>query len=228
MLKSIFVSYHFDKLPRQFVNKLEDAFRYLEIKLTQGDQLAGGRLSDEINKLINESDGVFGILTERDPDKNREWVITELAAAQNQNKNILLFVQKGQTVPSNFKGNEYYTFETIDDADLWIKILATIYAWKRINGEDLIAKLLPENIVNQLRQINIDNLQVQYRQLSPQFEPGSWVGGRIARSEGGIQLYLPKIKQDHSVEIKITHGSTVWSSIDPKVKELIFELTETN
>lgn len=228
MLKSIFVSYHFDHLPRQFVAKLESAFRSLGIRLTQGDQLAGGILSDEIKNLIDESDGVFGILTERDPNQNREWVISELVAAQSTNKDIFLFLQKGQVIPPTFQGREYYSFDSIDDANLWLKILATINIWKRRKGEDQIAKLLPVNVVRELQQINLDNVTVKFRQVTPDFEYTNWALGKIRKADGGILLFLPSIKEKNDIEVEIKYDGRKWSSVNPRSSELIFELKESN
>ena len=227
MLEQIFISYHFDELPRKLVAKIETLIRASNLKPITGNNNGGGALDAVIEQKIRNCDAMIYILSDRDPGQSNDWVMHEVSTAKAAKIPSFGLIQDGLSVPSHLRGYEYHVFDNIESSDLWIKLSATLNIWMQEKGKSIEANIEPAEIVSLLRSKNIDNLNIEYQLLDDRYNRSEWKSGKIKETEGGISVLLEEVLSNSSIVLKITDPSInkTWKSI-PISQELTIKLKE--
>jgi len=225
VLRKIFLSYHFDEASKAMAAKVEDLIRSFNILAVTGEHIGGGNLSAQIKADIEDCDALIYVLSKREPGRTNDWVMDEVSTAISFNKPLFGLIEEGINIPSPLTGREYFQYRTSEDANLWLKLCATLNIWIRRKGRSIFAIIQPEGIVNELRGYgNLDTLKVEYQLQNRQYKKSDWKMARISKTVAGVSVFLNEVLDGHSVILRIQTPNKTWESI-PVNQELIIKLS---
>ncbi len=225
MLEKIFISYHFDPKARELTTLIGDLIRGFDIKTEVGDHLGGQQLTDAIKSKIDSCDAMIFLLTKRAEGLSNDWVMAEVAYAQNLGIPMIGILEDGLSWPSPLTGKEYIPFSTIDSAKFWIKLATTINIWKKVKGKYIRGTLLPDQFTSQFSKSDVASLKASYQMIDERFRKTEWKPCRIGDTVGGIAVFLEGVQDERSIKLKIEKGTRIWHS-EPITQELQITFNE--
>lgn len=238
-MRAAFVSFQFrspeDPLfdsERDIQKSIEDLLTDHGIRPVTGRRLGGQQITDEVKRLIEQSDCLVAVMTRRDrlADGDREryttsdWVKAELAWARTSEKRAIAMVERGVELAGPDAQHEYIPLDRAKPLPAMMALSATIGRWRREAGYARVVRLLPDDIGQQVR---LDGrYQCRYRQRRGSLaEP--WRPGEPVVEPGGTFLYVEGIRDDAGIEVEIREGDRTrwWSPVTPQF--IPVELQET-
>jgi len=200
-MKSIFLSYHFDPQVKLLAGLVEDMIKSHDIDVVTGKHLGGAELNNEIKARIRSCSGLIYILTKREEGKTNQWITSEITIADTLQIPFIGIIEVGIPVPGPFIAREHIMHTSADEANLWLKLSATIGKWKADSGRVIEAYLEPPDVVALIRD-NFDFIKVKYRLYDADYKYTDWrEDAPLKRTPSGVMMKIPGVKKDSEIEI---------------------------
>ncbi len=209
-MQKIFVSYHFsddfDSPDRHLANRVEGLLRSHGLEFATGAALGGGPLTDEVRRLIEESDALIALMTRREQLANggwttHQWVQDEYGHARGRNMRAIALIESGVETGGMYQQNEYIPYDPGDSLTAFLRLSATLGIWKKESGRQLKLKIQPD-------QIALDygtNAEWRYRFYS-NGAYSDWQETALSREPGGCFLDLPNVPDGALIQVQ-THSN---------------------
>ena len=195
-MRSVFLSYSFNDVDRPLATDVERLIRSHGLIATTGRNLAGKALSDEITHLIDKSDGVIALCTQRAvaPDGvTHPWVLQEYAigraaSLRDPAKQTIAIWQVGVPVVGIDLGYEHVDHDPADSTKTLLRLSEILGNWKQRAGRFIKVQLMPEDVARRIGQA-ASQVQCQFRWQADGKEE-EWKAVDVRREQGGIFGYL--------------------------------------
>ena len=209
-MKIVFLSHSFAEEDRNFAFQVERLIRSHGLVVCTGKNLAGRSLSAEVTKLIESSDGLIALCTERarnpvastHPWVLQEYAIARAAALRDPTKQALSVWQTGIAVQGIDTGFEHVDYDPPRPADAFLRLSEILGEWKQRAGRLLKVQLMPEDIARQIGRSS-DRVQCLYR-WQANGQEAEWIAGRVRREVGGIFGYLRVPDTAEMIQVRAT------------------------
>ena len=207
-MERIFLSFHYDQAGKDLAGMVSDLIVNHGLVPVTGERV-DGNLSNDIRDLIETSDALICLLTEREAEQNRQWLMTERDIAYGQRKPILTLVQKGSQDPGVFEGHKEIRYDPEAPLPGILELSGILGEWRK-RGRFVTALLLPSDIAYQ--HAHAEASQIQYRCWTRD-QTTDWEKA-VTKKIGQKQTvaYLPKVPEGAEIEVRLAHNGTVWES----------------
>lgn len=216
-MKDVFVSYHYDEggVNAKLVKQVEDLLESHNLRAVTGDVLAGGAVTPEIQRQIEDADALVALLTRRDSLKNGTWTthpfcVAELQHARTIGKPAIGVVEEGVQVLGLFQEYEYIKFTSAEALPAFLKLSRTIWRWKLRAGRTLKIQLIPENVAQEIWASRA-SCSWEYR-LASGIKDTDWQRAKPRKEPGGLFLYVQVPDDTVLIEVRIKSPIKLWSS----------------
>jgi hypothetical protein len=219
-VNKIFLAYSFRPENERVVRDIGRLVRSHGLALVTGEILGGEGLTSEIQSSIAESDGLVALMTREEQIADRDewrptgWVNSEYISARARKQRAMALVEDRVKLDGAFAENERIRFDRQDPCEAMIRLSETIDFWKVKSGRSLEIRLLPQEAANLALR---DSLRCEYRVVPPEFGAvvPPWQVGLARSKPGGVFLFIPGVKKDEAIEVRIMEGSTPrWASVE--------------
>lgn len=214
-MKTVFLAFAYRPEDRELSAHVEQLLGSHDVRVTTGERLGGAALTPAVQKRIEDSDGLVGLLTRRDQLANgnwttHQWVLDELAYARSRNKPAIAVVEDGVNVGGMFQPHEYIALDRQHPLPAFLALSDTVREWKTEIGRTLRVRILPDTLA---RRVTQGDAQIRCRH---RFHGGGrytdWKETTPFREPGGTFLFLEGVKEDYTIQIEIDDSRTKWVS----------------
>ncbi len=205
-MKRIFFSYHFDPEIQPLVAYLKRLIASHGLEPVEGRRLGGQPLAQGVKNLISTCDAMVLFLSRREENLTNDWGKAERALAYSEGKPFISIIEQGVTNNGPFEAFEYIFYDSDNFIDPLLSISETISKWKIDLGELIEAFVEPPEVEDVIRE-NFDRERVvEYRFLneSTGINWTEWREATVIPKAGGVSVYLPGVKKDADIQIKVT------------------------
>ena len=219
MIRSIFISHHFDDKGNKLAEFVKALVISHNIQPITGRRLEGQPLSNGVKNKICDCQATIVLLTNREEGRNNQWVRDERAYADGKNHEIITLLDEGLFEDGMYSDNERLR---IDWHQLHLCILdlsETIRSWKIKKGNNLKLLIQPDSVSDQIMN-NYDNIIVRYKiRACDSFSQVSWTIIQARPEIGGATISIPGVKDNDLIEIEVNVNNEIWASpaINPNV-----------
>lgn len=202
-MESVFLSYSFTKPEdRLIVSDVEDLFRSFGVRIITGLNLGGNELTPEIRELIDRSDALVSLATQREQLVSGEWVthpwiLEEFGYAKSIGINAIAILENDVTMGGGLERSEYIPFDRANSAEAMLKLAKTLGVWKEKAGNRLKVRLLPDDLLDDL---NLPSIQYQFNSLG---SPLGWHDVKPVLEPGGVYVHVNGARDDYLIEVKV-------------------------
>jgi len=212
-MENIFLSYHFDAGIKPLVDQLKRLIKSHNLEIKTGEKIPGGQINESVSKLIRGSDAMIVVLSKRDDQSNNDWVKHERALAFENKIPFIALIEDGLQQQDNvFKSYKHILFTDENITDAIIQISETIYEWKILLGEQIVAYLEPRDVAEIIRQNeNLPEL-VRYRFLNRRSGWSAWKDALIIPEAGGVSLAIDGVSKESEIQIQVRTAKQTWKS----------------
>lgn len=211
-MKKVFLSHSFADSDRVFAAQVERVIRSHGLVPTTGRNLAGGALTPEVTRLVEEADGLIALCTQRalQPDGvTHPWVLQEYALARaaaeraargSTFKGAISVWQKGIAVAGADAGYEHVDYDVALPADALLRLSEILGEWKQRAGRFLKVQLLPEDVARQIGQAAARvRCECRWQIEGMEYE---WQTVDVRRELGGIFGYLRVPERAEMIQVR--------------------------
>jgi hypothetical protein len=202
-MRRVFLSHSFADRDRVLVSHVESVMRSHGLIPTNGRALAGGGLTPEIARFIDESDALVGVLTHRENDPGNvthPWVLQELGHARLGIKPAIGIYEKGVPVQGADAGFEHIDYDPAAPHLALIRLSETLGEWKRRAGRLFKVQLMPEQAARALG-ARADRVVCECRfQVEGADTP--WQKVTVRREVGGVFVTLRVPESAEMVQLR--------------------------
>ena len=215
MLKSIFISHHFDDKGMKLAEAVSRLVASHNIKPVTGKRLEGQVLSYGVKSLMENCQGTIVLLTNREEGKNSQWVKDERAHAGGLKHNLITLLDEGLYDEGMYSNNERIRIKWNQLHTNLLDLSETINHWKYSGGNDIKLLLQPDEVSETISNL-VDNYPIKYRiwrnnENVPNKSPG-W-NHIIARPEqGGATIFIQDVKENDLIEVEANINGNRWTS----------------
>ncbi len=208
-MESVFLSYSFSKPEdRLIISDVEDLFRSFGVRTITGLNLGGNQLTDEVRALIDQSDALVALASQREQLASGEWVThpwvrDEFAYAKSIGKNAIALVEKDVTTGGAYESYERIPFDRNNSAPALLKLAKTLGVWKEKAGNRLKVRLLPDDLLDDLKS---PSFQYQFNSLGNSL---GWHDVEPVLEPGGIYVHVIGARDDYLIEVKVSDSQHI-------------------
>jgi len=213
MIKSIFISHHFDEKGLELAESVKALVSSHNIQPVTGRRLEGEVLSNGVKSRIDNCQATIVLLTNREEGKNNQWVKDERAYADGKNHNIISLLDKGLYDEGMYSNNERLRIEWDALHKCILELSETIKKWKKKKGNNLKVLIQPEEISKKISK-DSGNARIRYKVLdSNDYDTDvSWKDTRVRINPGGATINIPGVKENDQIEINVQVDGETWTS----------------
>lgn len=213
MIKSIFISHHFDDTGNRLAELVKALVISHNIQPVTGRRLEGEVLSNGVKSRIDNCQATIVLLTDREEGKSNQWVIEERAYADKQEHSTITLLEKGLIDSGMYSNNERLRIDWTALHICLLELSETIKLWKRTRGNNLKILIQPEEISKKISD-NYDEAIIRYKVLdSNDYDAEvSWKDAKARRNPGGATIKIRGVKEKDQIEIKVVVDGETWTS----------------
>lgn len=219
MIKSIFISHHFDENGNKLAELVKSLVISHNIQPITGRRLEGQVLSSGVKKKIDSCQATIVLLTNREEGKNNQWVRDERAYADGKKHYVISLLDSGLYDEGMYANNERLRIKWDALHKCLLDLSETIKLWKIKKGNNLKLLIQPEEISKKISK-NYDDAMIKYKiREENNFGQVEWQN-TWARSEvGGATINIPGVKENDLIELEVKINGETWASpaINPNV-----------
>lgn len=213
MIKSIFISHHFDDKGLELAESVKALVSSHNIQPVTGRRLEGEVLSNGVKSRIDTCQATIVLLTNREEGKNNQWVKDERAYADGKNHSIISLLDKGLYDNGMYSSNERLRIEWDSLHKCILELSETIKKWKKRKGNNLKVLIQPEEISKKISD-NYEDAIIKYKVMDKEdFDTDvSWKNTKARRNVGGATINISGVKENDQIEIKVQVDGETWTS----------------
>jgi hypothetical protein len=208
-MERLFLSYHYDEAGKRLADLVQDLVASHGLLVVSGERLGGGALSRGIKEKIQDCDALFCLLTEREPELNRNWVRDERAFADGASKRVLSIVQNGSSDGGMYGADEQVRYDPGDPLPAFLKLSGIIGEWRRKGGRFVPALLMPTEIGETAHKAHA---KVEYRLWERDQKTDWYEAGFQKTGHRETVAFLKGVPETAQVEVRLSHNGKVWES----------------
>jgi len=213
----IFVGFGYDERDRWIPELVVPLVQALGGEVVTGEDMAGEKISDEVQRRIAASDGLIAFRTRRgDPDqagvyRSHRWVEDELALAVGNGLKVLEIREQGVDQQGGLAGDRQWLGYDDDARDrLLVELAKAIGAWKRSVTVNL--QLLPPAFVDEIRPLlGMPGFRCTYKLLEGSRE-SERQEAQVRPIKGGLFVQAPGLPAETLIQISVEGNGKRWSS----------------
>jgi hypothetical protein len=217
MFMKVFLAFAFRDSDRALVNYIDRLVTSHLIQTTTGEGLGGEALTPTVQRRIDDSDAVIGLLTRRDPMQNgmfttHQWVLDELGYARGNRKRAIAIIESGVDFGGMYQPNEYIPLDRNDPLPALLLLSQVLGEWRAETGRLVKVQILPQVLARKLG-ANEDGIRCSHR-LWSRGRNRSWVQVKPIPEGGGTFIWIEGVRDDDLIQIKVEgDGRKVWRSV---------------
>jgi hypothetical protein len=205
----VFVSYSFRTEDGSLAKGIERLLSSLNVLVGKGNRLAGGQLTDEVRRRIDECDGLVALMTRRerlgdasaDRWQTHPWVRDEYGHARAQRKPAIALVEEGVETDGAYASYERIPFDRANPLEAFLSLSETLRQWNDEAGVQRVVQIRPDELGRLFRARG--GVTCRYRFVSRGMR-GPWVEADPVLQPSGTLLYLRGVQDDETlVEVEI-------------------------
>jgi hypothetical protein len=224
-VKRVFLSHSFADRDRALLTHVESLLRSHGLVAVTGRNLGGGQLPPEVSRLINDSDALLALLTQREnepPGTTHPWVLQEFGHARFQQKRAIGLYEAGIPQVASDIGFERVDYLPADPLPAFVRLSETIGDWKRTAGRLLKVMVMPNELA-QTMGARADQVRCEARFLIDGNDT-AWRPARLRREVGGVFVVLQVPDDVEAVQIRMDGPPAVETPYAPLWPALQFEI----
>jgi hypothetical protein len=215
----VFLSYAFRADDSDLAQGVERLLSSHDIIPATGRRLGGEQLNPEVQRLIEDSDGLIALMTRRErlggvgADRwvTHPWIRDEYGHARANGKRTIALVENGVDIEGAYASYERIPLDRGSPLEAFLALTETLQRWKTQIGVRRIAQIRPDSIGTQF--LTSNELRCRYRVIQEGVY-GSWVEQEPVVAASGTLLYLRGVQdEDALVQVEILRsGQPQWWS----------------
>ena len=224
-MRKVFLSHSFADRDRPLVTHVESLLRSHGLVAVNGKNLQGGSLPPEVAQLMDSSDAVVALMTQRQnepPGVTHPWVLQEFGHARMSRKRAIGVYETGVLTAPTDVGMEHIDFAPADPLPAFVRLSETIGEWKRAAGRLLKVMVMPSDLAKSLG-ARADQVRCECRFLI-QGEDTAWQTARVRKEVGGVFVFLRVPDEVEAVQIRMDGPLSADTAYTPLWPAFQFEL----
>ena len=213
-MKTVFVAFSFREEERFLVSTIDHLAASHFIKVVTGEDLGGEQLTPAVQKRIDQSDGLIGLLTRRDEKTSggwttHQWVQDELAYARTKGKLGIALIEEGVEVGGLYAPHEYIRLDRNKPLKAFVTLSETFGTWKWEAGRIVKVQILPASLAEKVGGAN--GCKCRHR-FVVEGKFSEWKEVSVVPEPGGTFVYLEGVRDDHMIQLAVEAENTKWVS----------------
>jgi hypothetical protein len=224
-MRKVFLSHSFADRDRALVTYVESLLRSHGLIAITGRNLGGGQLTPEVARLIEGTDAMIALFTQREnepPGVTHPWVLQEFGHARLRPMPAIGMYETGVPLAATDAGFERIDYSPPDALPAFVRLSETIGEWKRSAGRLLKVMVMPTDVAQSLG-ARADRVRCECRFLI-QGEDTAWQTARVRREIGGVFVFLRVPDDVEAVQIRMDGPPAVETPYTPLWPAVQFEL----
>jgi hypothetical protein len=224
-MRKVFVSHSFADRDRELVSHVESLLRSHGLIAVNGRNLGGGLLTPEIARLIDGSDALIALLTQRVNEAagvTHPWVLQEFGHARLGGRLAIGLYEAGVPPAPSDAGSERIDYSPVDPLPAFVRLSEVVGEWKRTAGRLLKVMVMPNDVAQSLG-ARADRVRCECRFLI-QGADTDWQPARVIREIGGVFVFLRVPDDVDAVQIRMDGPPAVETPFTPLWPSVQFEL----
>jgi hypothetical protein len=226
-MRKVFVSHSFADRDRELVSHVESLLRSHGLIAVNGRNLGGGLLTPEIARLIEGSDAVIALLTQRANEAEgvtHPWVLQEFGHARLGRKPAIGLYEAGVPPAPTDAGSERIDYSRVNPLPALVRLSEVVGEWKRAAGRLLKVMVMPNEVAQSLG-AKADRVRCECRFLI-QGADTDWQQARVIKEVGGVFVFLRVPDDVDAVQIRMDGPPAVETPFTPLWPAMQFELRD--
>jgi hypothetical protein len=223
-MRKVFLSHSFGGQDRELVTQVESLLRSHGLVAIVGRNLGGGALTPEVARLIDGSDAMVALLTQRPGEAagvTHPWVLQEFGHARLGGKVAIGVYESGVPPAASDAGFERVDYSRADPVPALLRLSETIGEWKRTAGRLLKVLVMPPEVARVVGP-RADQVRCECRFLI-QGQDTQWRNAKVRREIGGVFVSLQVPDDVEAVQIRIDGPPAVETPYAPLWPALQFD-----
>jgi hypothetical protein len=224
-MRKVFLSHSFADRDRGLVTHVESLLRSHGLIAVNGKNLGGGSLTPEVARLIEGSDAMVALLTQRGGEAagvTHPWVLQEFGHGRLKGMRAIGMYEQGIPTASSDVGNEHIEYVAADPLSAFVRLSDVIGEWKRSAGRLFKVMVMPADVAQTLG-AKADQVRCEARFLI-QGDDTPWQEAKIRREIGGVFVSLRVPDDVEAVQIRMDGPPAVETPYAPLWPALQFDV----
>jgi hypothetical protein len=219
-MEVVFLAYSYGTVGREVARNVELLVSNQDVRVVTGEVLEGQPLTPAVQNKIANSDALIAVLTPEvqvaTPQPGwmaSNWVRDELMFAGTQKKATIAFVHRdvGQ-LGGMLQGSEYINYDPAEPLAGFLKLAATVGAWKVTLGRRMWVRVLPMELERELGLQTPVTCEYRLTREADGMSIHEWRQARLQIKPGGAFAFLENVQKDALIELKIAVNNRRWGS----------------
>ena len=186
----------------------------MDCRVIDGKDLGGGPLSPAIERRIESTDALVALVTPQLDDHGNasspRFVESEFNFARGKNMRTLSIVDNSVGAAGLGGQDEHVRYTSGAELDAILKLAATLNLWRRELGRPIKVRLEPHDVARRFDPDNGHRCEYKTR-IGPMEE--DWVPTQIWPEPGGIFVYIPNMRDEGLVRVRVQLNAERWRSV---------------
>jgi hypothetical protein len=219
-MERIFLSYTYNPHPdfAAETDRLQRAARVvaesLDLQVLDGIDLAGRAIDPEIERRIDEADGLVALFTpQADATGNPvtpPYVSDEYQFARTSGKNAIRLIHERLSPGGMGRNEEYIHLREGEELNAVLKLVRTLALWKRQAGRPVLVMIEPSDLGDRFRADAVGHV-CQYQYLA-NYTYSGWERATIWPEPGSTYAHLPRVPRESKIKLRLAVDGEQWES----------------
>lgn len=212
----IFLGFSFRDEDKEIVELVDQLIASHLVEVKTGERLGGDQLTPAVQRRIEESDALVGVLTRRDRRQDgkwttHQWVLDEVGWARAKNRKVIALIEQGVDHGGMFQSHEHISMDKDGPLKALLDLSDTIGVWRRELGRTVKVQIMPDAIARKVGDGG-DGLQCRHR---------LWLGGAYSPWQdltpqpeaGGTFVFVNGVQDEHLIQVQVQQTTKLWQSV---------------
>lgn len=219
-MERIFLSYTYNPVDAykqetdDFIKHIKIMIEAMGLRVLDGVDIGGWAIDEEIQKRITTSDALIAVMTPWQDAHEQivipPYVLAEYGIAKEQRKPAIRVIHDSLSVQGMFSNHEYIQHSAASEVQTLLKLMRTIFLWKKKAGKNIQIKIKPSEIGS--RYDVHSHLHQCHYQLLVDHEQTGWKPAKLWNEPGATFAYIPNVPDESKLQLRLYLGSELWDS----------------
>jgi len=212
----IFLGLSFRDEDKEIVELVDQLIASHLVEMKTGERLGGDQLTPVVQRRIEDSDALVGVLTRRDMRQDgkwttHQWVLDEIGWARAKNRKVIALMEQGVDLGGMFQSHEHISMEKDKPLKALLDLSDTIGLWRRELGRTVKVQILPVAIAQRVGDGG-NGVRCRHR-LWLRGASSSWLDLTPVPEAGGTFVFVNGVQDEHLIQLQVQQESKMWQSV---------------
>lgn len=212
----IFLGFSFRDEDKEIVGLVDQLIASHLVELKTGERLGGEQLTPAVQRRIEDSDALVGVLTRRDKRQDgkwttHQWVLDEIGWARAKGRKVIVLVEQDVDLGGMFQSHEHISLDKGNPIQGLMALSDTIGLWRQELGRTVKVQILPVAIAQRVG--DGGNGVLCRHRLWLRGASSSWQDLTPVPEAGGTFVFVNGVQDEHLIQLQVQQKSKMWKSV---------------